>query len=221
MFLEFSFKLKTIYRESNDSNQEIRTRGRPSMYRIARIEGREPNVHIFKKRSAECSFCKAKMFIEEKVAGNKSNPIFSNCCAKGKVVLPELPELPAVISNLFPPKPSKKHKEIKEQIRLYNNVLAFTHLNANLDEKLMQRTRGTYTFKINGSIHHCLPPITPTDNKPHRFAQIYFLDAESQLNQRLTVFKDLDRDILGNLQRFILQNNPFAQLYKNIGIFKN
>jgi len=60
MFLEFSVKLKTIYRESDDSilvNQEIRTRGRPSMYRIARIEGREPNVHIFKKRSAECSFC--------------------------------------------------------------------------------------------------------------------------------------------------------------------
>jgi hypothetical protein len=175
--------------------------------------------HFISKRNSKCPFCGALMWIDEKTGGTRTHPTFSNCCAKGQVVLPALPDLPPVIRNLIMPKKiENKHQEFKNLIRLYNNVLAFTHCSANVDQNLLKRTSGVYTFRISGSMHHQLPPIMLSENNSHRFAQIYFLDAERQLNNRSGQFPTLDKEILDNLQRYLIQNNPYCQIFKNLGI---
>ena len=66
--------------------QESRPRGR-NIY--------ENGHHIFPAMDATCRHCKAKMWPHEKSSGTLNQPIFTLCCANGRVILPDIERFPA------------------------------------------------------------------------------------------------------------------------------
>jgi len=83
-----------------------------------------------------CGFCNAKMWIKERSAKSKKNhPQFSLCYEKGKVQLSNLPTTPQELEVLLTSKESNAVK-FRDQIRMYNSVLAFISLGAKFDESV-------------------------------------------------------------------------------------
>jgi hypothetical protein len=83
-----------------------------------------------------CGFCSAKMGIKERSAKSRNNNSqFSLCCENGKVLLPNLP---ATLQELEVLLTSKENSAVKfrDQIRMYNLVLAFFLLDAKVDESV-------------------------------------------------------------------------------------
>jgi hypothetical protein len=94
-----------------------------------------------------CGFCNVKMWIKEQLAKlNNNNPQFSLCCEKGKILLPSLPatlqELEVLLTNK-----ERSAVKFRNQIRMYNLVLAFTSLDAKIHE-LVTRGTGSHPFHI-------------------------------------------------------------------------
>jgi hypothetical protein len=93
------------------------------------------------------------MWIKERLAKlSNNNPQFSLCCENGKVLLLNLPTTPQELKVLLTNK-EKNVVKFRDQIRMYNLVLAFTSLGAKVDESV---TRGTkpYSFRIQGELYH-------------------------------------------------------------------
>ncbi len=100
-----------------------------------------------------CGFYSAKMWIKKRLAkSTNNNPQFSLCCENGKVLLPTLPATPQELEVLLTSKESSAVK-FRDQIRMYNSVLAFTSLGANVDE-LVTGGPGPYSFRIQGEVYH-------------------------------------------------------------------
>jgi hypothetical protein len=100
-----------------------------------------------------CGFCNAKMWIKERSAKSRKNHSqFSLCCEKGKVLLPNLPVTLQELEVLLTSKESSAVK-FRDQIRMYNLVLAFTSLGAKIDESVT-RGLGPYSFRIQGELYH-------------------------------------------------------------------
>ena len=81
----------------------------------------------------------------------------------------------------------------KENIRLYNNLFAFTNNFANFDRKLLNKgyNKGSYTFKLQGKVSHSIPPtLLPKVGKNPIFSQIYIYDEGTQLNRRSNIQKN-------------------------------
>ncbi len=94
-----------------------------------------------------CGFCNAKMWIKERSAKlSNNNPQFFLCCENGKVLLSNLPTTPQELEVLLTNKESSAVK-FRDQIRMYNSVLAFTSFGAKVDESMM-RGPGPYSFRI-------------------------------------------------------------------------
>ena len=87
--------------------------------------------HILGPMNIKCPFCPALMFLRENSNKNQKNPIFSMCCAKGKVKLPPILPLPAWYMKLITQE-TKIGKDFIEKIRSYNGSFAFTSLKANV-----------------------------------------------------------------------------------------
>jgi hypothetical protein len=100
-----------------------------------------------------CGFCNVKMWIKERLAkSNYNNPQFFLCCENGKVLLSSLPATPQELEVLLTSKKSSAVK-FRNQIRMYNSVLAFTSLSAKVDESIT-RGPGPYSFRIQGELYH-------------------------------------------------------------------
>ncbi len=94
-----------------------------------------------------CGFCNAKMWIKERLAKlSYNNPQFFLCCKIGKVLLPSLPVTPQELEVLLTSKDASAIK-FRDQIHMYNSMLAFTSLGAKVDE-LVTRSPGPYSFRI-------------------------------------------------------------------------
>jgi hypothetical protein len=109
-----------------------------------------------------CGFCNAKMWIKERLAKSSNiNPQFFVCCEDGKILLSNLPatsqELEVILTN-------KKRSAVKfrDQIHMYNLVLAFISLGAKVDESVTRGT-GSYSFRIQGELYHKIGPMCPTE----------------------------------------------------------
>jgi hypothetical protein len=107
-----------------------------------------------------CGFCNAKMWIKKRSAKSNNHPQFSLCCENGKVLLLDLPVTPQELEVLLTSKESSAVK-FRDQLRMYNPVLAFTLLGAKVDESVTGGL-GSYSFRIQGELYHkigslCLP----------------------------------------------------------------
>jgi hypothetical protein len=93
------------------------------------------------------------MWIKERLAKSSNiNPQFSLCCENGKVLLPSLLVTPQELEVLLTSKEISATK-FRDQIRMYNLMLAFTSLGAKVDE-LVTRGTGPYSFHIQGEFYH-------------------------------------------------------------------
>ena len=106
--------------------------------------------HLIPPRSHYCPFCKSLMWIEEKLSSSSfTNPKFGICCLQGSIDIPHLNQMPNEILQII-----KNDKQFRSSIRLYNRILAFTSTSANVDDSLLRANTGTYTYRINGAVHH-------------------------------------------------------------------
>jgi hypothetical protein len=109
------------------------------------------------------------MWIKERLAKSSyNNPQFSLCCENGKVLLPSLP---ATLQKLEILLTSKKNSVVKfrDQIRMYNLVLAFTSLGAKVDESVTRGPR-PYSFRIQGELYHKIGSLCPAEGQRPQFA---------------------------------------------------
>ena len=145
------------------------------------------------------------MYPHEKNGGTFAAPIFSMCCAKGKVSLPDIQPVPAIIDMLTGA--SRQSAKFRQDIRRYNSALAFTSCGVNRDRRYADSTRGVYTFRIQGAVHHFQGSLFPEEGQAARFCQIYIYDDAEQLDRRMGIFRDpLHPQLLRNIQQVIAEN---------------
>jgi hypothetical protein len=116
-----------------------------------------------------CGFCNAKMWINERLAkSTNNNPQFFLCCENGKVLLLNLPTTPQELEVILTNKESSAVK-FRNQICMYNSMLAFTSLSAKVDESV---TRGPkpYSFRIQGELYHKIRSLCPFEGRRPQFA---------------------------------------------------
>ncbi|CAG8652019.1 12728_t:CDS:2, partial [Acaulospora morrowiae] len=114
-----------------------------------------------------------KQYDNEWVSGTIQMPIFSTCCAKGKVYLPLL--------ALTPP----------SLLALLTEILAFTSMGAKIDKRVVA-TSDIYTFHIHGEIYHQIGTLLPENQTNPSFCQIYMYDTDEQQRYRQCLMPDLD-----------------------------
>ncbi|CAG8716175.1 9054_t:CDS:1, partial [Acaulospora morrowiae] len=69
--------------------------------RIENYNTKTVSLHNIGSISIECPECKALHWIDEKVTGSRHTPIFSTCCAKGKVKLLAIASPPELLEMLL------------------------------------------------------------------------------------------------------------------------
>jgi hypothetical protein len=104
------------------------------------------------------------MWIKERLAkSSNNNPQFSLCCENGKVLLSSLPttsqELKVLLINKY-----RSAVKFRNEIRMYNPVLAFTSLGAKVDKSVTRGT-GPYSFRIQGELYHKTRSLCPAEGQ--------------------------------------------------------
>ncbi len=125
-----------------------------------------------------CGFCNVKMWIKERSAKSNNHPQFSLCCENGKVLLPNLPATSQELEVLLTSKESSAVK-FRDQIRMYNSVLAFISLGAKVDESVTGGP-GPYSFRIQGELYHKIGSLCLAEGQRPQFAQLYIHDTKRE-----------------------------------------
>ncbi len=160
-----------------------------------------------------CGICNAKMWIKERSAKlRKNHPQFSLCCENGKVLLPNLPATPQELEVLLTNKESSAVK-FRDQIRMYNSVLAFTLFGAKVDE-LVTRGPGPYSFRIQSELYHKIESLCPTEGQWPQFAQLYIHDMKHERQNRHADMPSLDPTTLDRLLTMMYNINPYVEMFK-------
>jgi hypothetical protein len=136
--------------------------------------------HDCGSRSAVCSACGAKMWLQERVSqSTMTNIRFTMCCNNGAVQLPLLQQPPEVLQGLLSGS-DPRSRAFREKIRMYNSILSFTSTGARIHESVTG-TRGVYAFRIQGEIYHRIGSLLPQHDAQPRFCQLYIYDTTNQL----------------------------------------
>ncbi len=160
-----------------------------------------------------CGFCSTKMWIKERSAKSRNNnPQFSLCCENGKVLLPNLPATPQELEVLLTSKESNVVK-FRDQIRMYNSVLAFTLLGAKVDESIIRGLR-PYSFRIQGELYHKIGSLCSAEGQQPQFAQLYIHDTKHEHQNRHAVMPSLDPTTLDRLLTMMYNINPYVEVFK-------
>jgi len=165
------------------------------------------------KMDTICGFCNAKMWIRERSAkSTNNNSQFSLCCENGKILLPNLPATPQELEVLLTIKESSAVK-FRDQIRMYNSVLAFTSLGAKVDESVT-RGPGPYCFRIQGELYHKIGSLCPAEGQRPQFAQLYIHDTKYEHQNRHVVMPSLKPTTLDWLLTMMYNINPYVEMFK-------
>jgi len=144
-----------------------------------------------------------------------NNPQFSLCCENGKVLLPSLLVTPQELKGLLTSKDASAVK-FRDQIRMYNSMLAFTSLGAKVDE-LVTRGPGPYSFHIQGELYHKIGSLCPAKGQRPQFAQLYIHDTKCEHQNRHAVMPSLDPTTLDRLLTMMYNINPYVKVFKMAG----
>ncbi len=85
----------------------------------------------------------------------------------------------------------KSAVKFRDQICMYNSVLAFTLLGAKVDESVT-RGNGPYSFCIQGELYHKIGSMCLVEGQGPQFAQLYNYDTENERQNRHTIMPSLD-----------------------------
>jgi hypothetical protein len=171
--------------------------------------------HSLGQMNHRCSKCGAMMWIDERVNKSSKSPVFTICCANGKVTLPLLQELPYPL-NILLLENNPRSRLFQQNIRMYNSALSFTSLGANIDHQITG-AGGVYTFRIHGEMYHRIGTLLPNPENSPSFAQIYIYDTDHEINNRLSVIPNLDFNILIELQQMLHEINPYVNIFRQAG----
>ncbi|KAH9536339.1 hypothetical protein CY35_17G102200 [Sphagnum magellanicum] len=153
------------------------------------------------------------MWIKERSANStNNNPQFSLCCENGKVLLPNLPATPQELEVLLTSK-ERSAVKFRDEICMYNSVLAFTSLGAKVDDSVTGGP-GPYSFRIQGELYHKIGSLCPAEGQRPQFAQLYIHDTKCERQNRHAVMPSLDPTTLDRLLTMMYNINPYVEVFK-------
>ena len=148
--------------------------------------------HDLGDMSVQCPHCRSRSWFGEKM----------NCCKGGVIVVPDLNDVPGVLSNLI------LSPHVRQNIRSYNTVMAFAsvgHANKSFVDG---------TFVLGGRAYHRIGSLLPVQHQPHCFAQIYVLDTDNATRRRQDIIPSLRPFVLSQLHDMMMQFNHLARTFK-------
>ncbi|XP_017256335.2 uncharacterized protein LOC108225891 [Daucus carota subsp. sativus] len=158
------------------------------------------------------------MWHEERVnkCVTKGKPLFSICCRRGEVKLPEPEATPNYLLNLY--RDDVRGSKFGRSIRLYNAMFAFTSAGGNVDHSI-NRGRGPYIYRLNGQNHHVFGSLIPDDGDTPKFCQLYIYDTANEVNNRLRWVKvsdeqPVDVEIVQGLMQMLNDTNELVDKFR-------
>jgi hypothetical protein len=140
-----------------------------------------------------CPDCKAYDWSAEKLSKSTiANPKFGTCCFSGKVLPGHLEDIPIELHYLYFGTDNQS-KKFLENIRRYNNALAFTSVGQDAYKRLQTDNsvndgHGPCLYKIKGELHHVTGTLLPSPGQTPMYSQLYIHDPrhclESQNGQQ-------------------------------------
>ena len=71
------------------------------------------------------------------------------------------------------------------------------------------------SFRIQGQVYHLIGSIVPTQGESPKFAQIYFIDEESEVATRSAIINGSKPDIIRRgINQLLHQTNHYVELFK-------
>ena len=163
-------------------------------------------LHDCGEMNVICGECGAKHFKEEKPQDKK----FTQCCKKGRVILPRPKECPEPLAKLMQ-NDHPKTKRFMQKIRNYNSAHDFASMGAQISSP---PGRGPYCFRIHGQVYHQTTQVGPTE-KPKN-ADLYYMDAAqvSEFRANLEANVGCRRDLMEELDAMLREKNHTRQFTK-------
>ena len=171
-----------------------------------------------------CPQCGAIHWIEERVSKSSEDSPTFNCCNDGQIELPRINDTPEELRHLLSETYvnndgkevfTERTQHFQRFIRAYNNVVAFTSLDAEIDERITNNAHGVYSLRIRGELYHRLGALLPTENqRAQQYAQVWMYDDDDMIRVQQANFEALRRDILDILNNLLLQHNPYVTSFK-------
>jgi hypothetical protein len=96
---------------------------------------------------------------------------------------------------------------------MYNSVLAFTSLDAKVDESIT-RGIGPYSFCNQGELYHKIRSICLAKGQRSQFAQLYIHDTKSEHQNHHAIMPSLDPMMLDRLLTMMYNINPYVEVFK-------
>ncbi len=138
-----------------------------------------PEVHILGARNIECTHCRALHWKAEK----NCDGVFTECCMNGALSLPAIMEAPPYLRELFT-RSTVEDRQFQKNLRSFNCAFAFTSIGCNIDRCLKDQG-GIRPFAIHGQLSHQTGPLGIADGAHGRYAQLYIIDTERPINERM------------------------------------
>ena len=118
---------------------------------------------------------------------------FKACYKHGDINLP-LFQPPLEYLRDFLESYSTSARQFREQLRLYNTVLAFTSVNCTVTNHSIAYS-GLNCFQIHGKLYYLQGPLEPPTNITPRYAQLYFYNPSYTIDVRLQACSNTQLDI--------------------------
>ncbi|CAG8592904.1 1255_t:CDS:2, partial [Racocetra fulgida] len=148
----------------------------------------------------------------EKISETLKKPVFSTCCAKGKVHLQPVAPTPSILQSLLTENTMRAYN-FWQKICMYNSVLAFTLMSAKINNRVT-KSSGVYSFRIHREMYHRIGSLLPEDATKPKFCQIYLYDTEEQQLHRQRIMPDLDSSVLAEIQSMLYDVNPYVYIFR-------
>ncbi|KAH0691484.1 hypothetical protein KY289_018842 [Solanum tuberosum] len=170
----------------------------------------------------ECEHCGAYFWYEERIEKRykKIKLVFTLCCGKGKIKLPNPKDPPTLLNELLFGS-GDKSRHFRENIRNYNSMFSFTSMGGKIDASVNQ-TKGPRTFRLSGQNYHKIGSLLPTKGFTPKFAQLYIYDTENEVQNRINVINrsesnsQIHSQIVNDLKEMLDQHNVLTKSFRMV-----
>ncbi|XP_048634098.1 uncharacterized protein LOC106404100 [Brassica napus] len=154
----------------------------------------------------QCLKCGALFWYNERVSKSRNarTPVFTMCCMRGKVQLPQLKEPPELLRRLLTNDDSMS-KHFRDNIRPINMMFSFTSLGGKIDNSI-NKGQGPKVFKLHGENYHLIGSLKPPPDHPAKFSQLYIHDTENEVQNRIAALRFNAEDECQELSLVLIHN---------------
>ncbi|KAG7537158.1 Helitron helicase-like domain [Arabidopsis suecica] len=110
-------------------------------------------------------------------------------------------------------------KTFRINIRIYNSILAFTSMGAQIDHSVTYAT-GPPVFRIHGQVFHRIGSLLPMPGQHPKFLQMYIIDTENEVSNRINTMSrrdsaaQLDEEIVAGLIGMLDEHNCLCMFFR-------